>query len=827
MLFSSAIYADWSTQTTLTATDVYAVVVDPIDQNKVYVGTTTQNDLPESGLYMGTGVSSQKTWEQITSRTFAKKGINSIAIVPDNVIGNQRMFVAVTLGGISKSTDGGLTWIESKITNAQYPVPDESDLPTIDQIVISKNINGLQKLYAYTNEGFYHNANNAGLYTSSNDGLSWNKLTNSSISGALKKIAVDINAPNTLYVATSAGELLKSTDGGINFIASNSGLPTGASSFIVDIVIDPTNSSNLYASVFDSANSNIDGLYYSANAGVSWTLKSSNIMSRLAVTATSTTSNKLYGILNESTTQTSNNVFVSSDHGTTWSKLDPLSTNFSNDTQIRDMTVVNEMVYIAANNGLYTNALTATTNPIAQSSTETVAFGSTIVNGTFKATPISQSDSLSYAIVNNPSKGSVVLNNASTGAFTYTVNAGQTGTDTITFRVTDQLNRQSQNNGTVTINIQSSAGPTVTNGNATINVGSNSTSGTLLAQKVSNTDILTYVLLSNDVSKGTMQLNTSTGVYTYTAIAGQTGTDTVTFRVRDQLNRESAVGTLTITLPGGSTAIDLQLTGTATPNPVQLGGDLTYNLAIKNLSTSATTGQFTLVSDAVPAGASLVNPGSNTACSLQLNNTLQCTFNTLRHGGELQIQIILRLPANITGSQVNMTFTVSTNPVDNTSNNQVTLITNIDSSGPVISAPVVSDSQHPQSVAPLAVVNGTFPANVTKVNQSDTIVYVYVRNDTSKGSFRFRDSQTNESSTPNFVYTAAANAAGQDIIYFKVKDSAGRESIEHRMSINFSSVVNQQPIVGGDSSPSGSGGAINPYLFGLVLLPIIARRRKR
>ena len=59
---------------------------------------------------------------------------------------------------------------------------------------------------------------------------------------------------------------------------------------------------------------------------------------------------------------------------------------------------------------------------------------------------------ITYSIVTNGAKGTAVIDNASTGAFTYTANANASGDDTFTFRVTD--NRGLWDVAIVTIAIQ-------------------------------------------------------------------------------------------------------------------------------------------------------------------------------------------------------------------------------------------------------------------------------------------------------------------------------------------------------------------------------------
>ncbi|MBP1962786.1 polysaccharide lyase family 8 super-sandwich domain-containing protein [Paenibacillus aceris] len=78
------------------------------------------------------------------------------------------------------------------------------------------------------------------------------------------------------------------------------------------------------------------------------------------------------------------------------------------------------------------------------------------VTGTLSASDEDE-DELTYAIAEGGAKGTAVVTNSATGAFTYTPALGVTGTDTFTFRVSDGITES--NTATVTINI--AASPTV------------------------------------------------------------------------------------------------------------------------------------------------------------------------------------------------------------------------------------------------------------------------------------------------------------------------------------------------------------------------------
>jgi len=65
-----------------------------------------------------------------------------------------------------------------------------------------------------------------------------------------------------------------------------------------------------------------------------------------------------------------------------------------------------------------------------------LAYEGGIVSGTLPASD-ANGDALTFSIVANGAKGAAVITNTATGAFTYTPNAGQTGSDNFIFKVND------------------------------------------------------------------------------------------------------------------------------------------------------------------------------------------------------------------------------------------------------------------------------------------------------------------------------------------------------------------------------------------------------
>ena len=94
------------------------------------------------------------------------------------------------------------------------------------------------------------------------------------------------------------------------------------------------------------------------------------------------------------------------------------------------------------------------TAPVATNGTLAVT-QDTPASGTLQATD-ADSNPLTYSIVANGSKGTAVVTNASTGAYTYTPNAGATGADSFTFKANDGT----VDSNVATVNVTISSGAT-------------------------------------------------------------------------------------------------------------------------------------------------------------------------------------------------------------------------------------------------------------------------------------------------------------------------------------------------------------------------------
>ena len=157
----------------------------------------------------------------------------------------------------------------------------------------------------------------------------------------------------------------------------------------------------------------------------------------------------------------------------------------------------------------------------------------TPASGTLVASDV-DGDALTYAIVGNGTKGSAVITNAATGAFTYTPNPNANGTDTITFKANDGT--VDSNTATVSITITAvNDAPVAADGTLTT-LEDTPASGTLVASDVDG-DALTYAIVANG-TKGTAAItNAATGAFTYTPNPNANGTDTITFKAQRRHGR--------------------------------------------------------------------------------------------------------------------------------------------------------------------------------------------------------------------------------------------------------------------------------------------------
>ena len=111
-----------------------------------------------------------------------------------------------------------------------------------------------------------------GIHKTVNGGQSWDSL---SYTTSVRVIRIDPTAPDTVYAGTPGSGVYKSVGGGLNWVASNEGLP-GGDRAIFGLAIDPTNPATLYMGTFSGK------VYVSNDGAATWHLPGEPINSTVS-----------------------------------------------------------------------------------------------------------------------------------------------------------------------------------------------------------------------------------------------------------------------------------------------------------------------------------------------------------------------------------------------------------------------------------------------------------------------------------------------------------------------------------------------------------------
>ena len=236
----------------LGSAQVYAIAVDPTNSNVLYVGT--YQGLAKS---VDGGQQWQLTGHSIPPNMTDLIFVNSVAIDPTNT---NTIYAASPFMGIYKSTDGGQnyqprnTGIVFSSALSEYDLVIDPGTPTT--------------IYLGTPRGMYKSVNGADTWVEINNGMGrFNNLPK------INKLVIDPVNRTTLYAATNSG-VFKTTDGGGLWAPMNAGFSQGNQTQILSLAIDPTSPAILYAGTITPAG----GLYKTTDGGASWHVSNSGLV---------------------------------------------------------------------------------------------------------------------------------------------------------------------------------------------------------------------------------------------------------------------------------------------------------------------------------------------------------------------------------------------------------------------------------------------------------------------------------------------------------------------------------------------------------------------
>ena len=253
----------------LTSLSVFALAIDPADSSTLYAGTF------RGGAFRSTD--SGANWVEINNG-LTSRSVFALAIDPTN----PSIVYAGSGGGVFKSTDGGDTWaaihdgFTIQIGWEPAPPPQEPIYEIQYSRSLAINPTNPSTLYAGTVKG--------AVFRSTDGGANWVLIKDGFFGhpglsdNFVETLSIDPTDSSTLY-SGSTGGVFRSTDGGDNWTAINSGM-TGR--LVHELVIDPTDPSTLYAGTdwVNPGSSVGDGVFKSTDGGDNWVAINTGLTNR-------------------------------------------------------------------------------------------------------------------------------------------------------------------------------------------------------------------------------------------------------------------------------------------------------------------------------------------------------------------------------------------------------------------------------------------------------------------------------------------------------------------------------------------------------------------
>jgi photosystem II stability/assembly factor-like uncharacterized protein len=243
---------------------IATLTVDPSTPSTLYANTT------KGGLFKSTDAAAN--WKAVGGVV----GLSFLAIDPNN----WSTIYAATQDGVAKSTDGGESW------NAGNGKPTDNCFTlTIDPMTSTT-------VYSLCS---------GGIFRTTNGGEAWQQIHSPPNSAPgmptrFGSLVIDPTAPSTIYASISTAEIIKSTDGGGNWVTIKTGIPFSLFNTSGALVIDPRNPLNLYAGSFAASgvptapgvpplDSGSGSISRSTDGGQTWITVRAGIPSNAAVTS--------------------------------------------------------------------------------------------------------------------------------------------------------------------------------------------------------------------------------------------------------------------------------------------------------------------------------------------------------------------------------------------------------------------------------------------------------------------------------------------------------------------------------------------------------------
>jgi len=282
---------------------VKAIVFSP-SGSYIYAGTN-------NGVFRSTDHGA--IWTSINTGLTTNR-IYSLAVYPEGSADSSYVY-AGTGGGIFRSSDYGTTWVVSGLPNHQFP-PSMSLASSGSFLFAGAGYTKYRSNPVGNYENILYDATTV-IFISTDNGSTWTE-SDYGITGMHAPLSSLLVNGSDIYAGTYPGGVFRSTNGGASWTNSRSGM----------------NDTNVYAltsSGSDIIAGTIDGgVYVSTNNGLNWSAANSGLTDASIRALTSIGSNVYAGAIHNVGSIFnpiySNDIFLTSNNGTSWAKIDSQST---------------------------------------------------------------------------------------------------------------------------------------------------------------------------------------------------------------------------------------------------------------------------------------------------------------------------------------------------------------------------------------------------------------------------------------------------------------------------------------------------------------------
>mgnify|MGYP001015530240 CR=1 FL=1 len=236
------------------------------------------------------------------------QGIGRVNVIRMNPANNNILWAGTALGGLWKSTNGGVAWQEIQFT--QFLSLGISDIaintsnPNIIYVATGDDDG------SYGSQGFY----SIGIIKSTDGGATWSQTgfaKNLDESIIVSRLILHPTKPENIIAATNIG-IYKSTDGGATWASKQKD-----AAFYRDMEMNPSNPATIYASTFSWTTPT--AIYRSMDEGETWEkIHEIPLCSRIELSVTRDDPAYVFALAAHSQTKGFHSLLVSTNQGNTW-----------------------------------------------------------------------------------------------------------------------------------------------------------------------------------------------------------------------------------------------------------------------------------------------------------------------------------------------------------------------------------------------------------------------------------------------------------------------------------------------------------------------------